>query len=181
MFVYRPHHSYFIIYHEVPWGPHHWRYSWSKQNGTEKLNISSIYHWKIPHGQIHVCFYFWCNTPSYASLRITTDDNFAAGIAWWRHQMESLFGLLAICAVPGVFPAQRPVTRNFGIFFDLHPNERLSKQWWGRWFETPSCPLRRHNNWVHERQAFNSLAGHRTITVKLIVRKQSPNVFLAHR
>ena len=47
---------------------------------------------------------------------------------------------------PGEFPAQRPVTRSFDIFFDLHPNKRLSKQWWGWWFETQSCPLWRHRN-----------------------------------
>ena len=28
------------------------------------------------------------------------------------------------------FPAQRPVTRSFDVFFDLRPNERLSKQSW---------------------------------------------------
>ena len=39
---------------------------------------------------------------------------------------------------PGEFPAQRPVTQNFDVFFDLHPNKRLSKQPWGWWFETPS-------------------------------------------
>ena len=64
--------------------------------------------------------------------------------------METFSALLAICAgnspVPGEFPAQRPVTRSFDIFFDLHPNKRLSKQWWGWWFETPSCPLWRHRN-----------------------------------
>ena len=43
-------------------------------------------------------------------------------------------------------PAQRPVTRSFDVFFDLHPNKRLSKQWRGWWFETPSCPLWRHRN-----------------------------------
>ena len=47
---------------------------------------------------------------------------------------------------PGEFPAQRPVTRSFDVFFDLHPNKRLSKQWWGWWFETQSCPLWRHRN-----------------------------------
>ena len=31
-------------------------------------------------------------------------------------------------------------------FFYLHPNKRLSKQWRGWWFETPSCPLWRHRN-----------------------------------
>ena len=37
---------------------------------------------------------------------------------------------------PGEFPAQKPVTRSFDVFFDLRPNERLSKQPWGWWFET---------------------------------------------
>ena len=64
--------------------------------------------------------------------------------------METFSALLAICAgnspVPGEFPAQRPVTRSFDVSFDLHPNKRLSKQWWGWWFETPSCPLWRHPN-----------------------------------
>ena len=47
---------------------------------------------------------------------------------------------------PGEFPAQRPVTRSFDVFFDLHLNKRLSKQWWGWWFETLSCPFWRHRN-----------------------------------
>ena len=49
-------------------------------------------------------------------------------------------------SVPGEFPTQKPVTRSFDVFFDLYPNKRLSKRWWGRWFETPPCPLRRHRN-----------------------------------
>ena len=75
--------------------------------------------------------------------------------SWWRHQMETFSALRAICAgnspVPGEFPTQRRVTRSFGVFFDLHPNKRLSKQWWGWWFETQTCPLWRHSNvggWV---------------------------------
>ena len=39
---------------------------------------------------------------------------------------------------PGEFPTQRPVTRSFDVFFDLHLNKRLSKQPWGWWFERPS-------------------------------------------
>ena len=43
--------------------------------------------------------------------------------------METFSALLAICAgkspVPGEFPAQRPVTRSFDVFFDLHLNKRL--------------------------------------------------------
>ena len=42
---------------------------------------------------------------------------------------------------PGEFPTQRPVTRSFDVFFDLHLNKRLSKQPWGWWFETPSWTL----------------------------------------
>ena len=72
-------------------------------------------------------------------------------IQWWPcHRMETFSALLAICAgnspVPGEFPAQRPVTRSFDVFFDLHPNKRLSKQSRGWWFETPSCPLWCHRN-----------------------------------
>ena len=40
--------------------------------------------------------------------------------------METVSALLAICAgnspVSGEFPAQRPVTRSFDIFFDLRLN-----------------------------------------------------------
>ena len=71
-------------------------------------------------------------------------------MAWWRHQMEIFSALLAICAgnspVSGEFPTQRPVTRNFDVYFDLRPNERLSKQWWGWWFETLSRSFWRHRN-----------------------------------
>ena len=52
--------------------------------------------------------------------------------SWWRHQMETFSALLAICAgnspVPGEFPARRPMTRSFDVFFDLRLNKRLSKQ-----------------------------------------------------
>ena len=69
---------------------------------------------------------------------------------WWRHQLETVSALLAIYAgnsqVTCEFPTQRPVTRSFDVFFDLHLNKRFSKQWWGWWFETPSCSLWRHCN-----------------------------------
>ena len=41
--------------------------------------------------------------------------------------------------------SQRPVTRSFDFFFDLRLNKRLSKQWWGWWFETLPRPLWRHS------------------------------------
>ena len=37
--------------------------------------------------------------------------------------------------VTGEFPSQKPVTRSFDVFFDLHLNKRLRKQSRRRWFE----------------------------------------------
>ena len=69
---------------------------------------------------------------------------------WWRHQIETISALLALCVgnspVTGEFPSQRPVTRGFDIFFDLRPNKPLSKQSRRCWFETPACSLWRHCN-----------------------------------
>ena len=39
------------------------------------------------------------------------------------------------------------MTRSFGVFFDLRPNEQLSKQSWGWWFGTPSRSLWRQCNY----------------------------------
>ena len=72
--------------------------------------------------------------------------------SWWRHQMETSSALLALCAghspVTCEFPSQRPATRSFDIFFDLHPNQQVSKQWRRRWSETPSCSFWRHCNGI---------------------------------
>ena len=67
-------------------------------------------------------------------------------ITWRRHQMETFSALLGNSPVPDEFPAQRPVTRSFDVFFDLRLNKRLSKQSWGWWFETLSSQLWRHSN-----------------------------------
>ena len=45
-------------------------------------------------------------------------------------------GHLGNSTVTGEFPSQRPVTRSFDVFFDLHLNKRLCKQ---------SGDLRRHH------------------------------------
>ena len=46
--------------------------------------------------------------------------------------METFSALLALCAgnspVTGEFPAQKPVTQSFDVFFDLRLNKRLTKQ-----------------------------------------------------
>ena len=62
----------------------------------------------------------------------------------------NISALLAICAgnspLSGEFPAQRPVTRSSDVYFDLHLNKWLSKQWWCWWFETLLHPLWRHSS-----------------------------------
>ena len=73
---------------------------------------------------------------------ILMDHGMRLLISWWRHQMENFSALL----VPGEFPAQKPVTQSFDVFFDLRQNKRLSKQSWGWWSETPSSSLWRHRN-----------------------------------
>ena len=64
--------------------------------------------------------------------------------------METFSALLALCAgnslVSGEFLAQRPVTRSFDVFFDLHLIRRSSKHSRGWWFEKLSRPLWRHCN-----------------------------------
>ena len=100
-------------------------------------------------------------------------------MSWWRHEMETLsalFCVIRICCwansrvtgdlshcntvmntmqnrspVPGEFPAQRPVTRNFDVFFDLRLIKQLSKQSRGWSFETLSHPLWRHRNGGRQR------------------------------
>ena len=71
--------------------------------------------------------------------------NYLYKTSWWRHQMETFSALLTICAgnspVPGEFPAQRPMTRRFDVFFDMCLNKRFNKQSWGWWFETLSRPF----------------------------------------
>ena len=76
-------------------------------------------------------------------------------ISWWRHQMETFSALLAICAgnspVSGEFPAQRPVTRSFDVFFDVRLIKRLSKHSRGWWFGTLSHPLWRHRKYTSKK------------------------------
>ena len=66
----------------------------------------------VNESKVYSCFYFhnWTLISYWQNVS-----------AWWRHQMETFSALLAICAgnspVPGEFPAQRPVTQSFDVFF----------------------------------------------------------------
>ena len=129
----------------------------------------------MQHGRIPICdfcmlrfsyrFGIWSQgqtwlLPSSALMLTINNSNIRSGVlgaTWWRHQMEAFSALLAFCVgnlpVAGEFPAQRPVTRSFDLFFDLRLNKRLSKQSRGWWFETPSRPLWRHFNGIWKKYA----------------------------
>ena len=71
---------------------------------------------------------YGCKIPSIWITYVFTSH---VKFAWWRHQMEPFSALMDLCAgnspVTGEFPAQRAVTRNFDVFFDLRLNKRLSE------------------------------------------------------
>ena len=62
----------------------------------------------------------------------------------WKHFPRNWPFVRGIHRSPLNFPAQKPVTRSFDVFFYLRLNKRLSKQSWGWWFETLSRPLWHH-------------------------------------
>ena len=94
----------------------------AEQAPSHYLNNSGLFHWRI-----------------YSSLDLNDTMTSSNG---------NIIRVTGHCPgnspVTGEFPAQRPVTRSFDVFFDLRLNIRLSKQWWGWWFETPSRPFWRY-------------------------------------
>ena len=75
-------------------------------------------------GLDQLIFALWCHNEDIGMGKLRF-------MSWRRHQMETISALLAICAgnspVTIEFPAHRPVTRGFHIFFDLRLNKQLSK------------------------------------------------------
>ena len=105
--------------------------------------------------EISESFYFWlrywlhtCHDRNKTVILLVRWRHHA--ISMMAYSMEIFSPSLAFCAgnspVTGEFPAQRPVTRSFDVFFDLRLRQQLTKQWARRWFETPSCSLWRHCN-----------------------------------
>ena len=74
------------------------------------------------------------------AVRFLGVDIISKGNTWWRYQMETFSALLAICARIHGSPVNSPPKGQLRGTL----NKRLSKQWWGWWFETPSRPLWRH-------------------------------------
>ena len=64
----------------------------------------------------------------------------------WKHFPRYWPFVRGIHRSPVNSPHKGQWRRALMVFFCLHPNKRLSKQWLGWWFETQSCPLWRHRN-----------------------------------
>ena len=114
-----------------------------------QINVSGPYWWQVNIGADIALVLAISSTngnPFYQRMYTSQDLN----ISWWRHPLETFSALLAICAgnspATGEFPAQRPVTRSFNVFFDLCLNKRLNTHSWGWWVETPMRSLWRHSN-----------------------------------
>ena len=82
-----------------------------------------------------------------------TDTFFHDDVIKWKHfprYWPFVRGIYprGIYRSPVNCPTQRPVVRSFGVFFDLRPNQRLSKQWCARikgWVNNGEAgDLRRH-------------------------------------
>ena len=98
--------------------------------------------------KLQACQGWWCWVRLvYVSSSVLgghlSSDSKAYIWSWWRHQMGTFSALLVICAgnspVTGEFPAQRPGTQSFDVFF--------------------ICA--RINNWVNNREV-GDLRRHRT-------------------
>ena len=81
-----------------------------------------------------IVFYIEINMPSF----------FHDDVIKWKHFPRHW----TLCGeFTGEFPSQRPVTRNFDVFFDLCLIKHLRTQSRGWWFETPLRSLWRQCNW----------------------------------
>ena len=123
----------------------------SKQAGNSRKNTSL-------HGQLfttadtHIAH--WCHNSQ--SLKYGYSNAGLPSMPWvylpvmMTSSNGKISALLVLCEgnspVTGEFPSQRPVTRSFGVFFDLSLNKRLSKPTRRRWFETQSPSLWHHCN-----------------------------------
>ena len=87
-------------------------------------------------GKIMECFI------SFAAICLVID----VSISWWRHDVETLSVLLAVCE--GIhyhrwIPLKRPMIRKYNGFVAVNLNKLLSKYWNWRGFETSwrSCDI----------------------------------------
>ena len=114
----------------------YWKWYWERKFRSDLVLIAK------QSASVMPVLYFANSESTWDSTSLLTFNSL------WRHQMETFSALLAICLgyspVTSEFPAPRPATRSFGVFFDLWLNKPLSKQSGGWWLQTPLPSLWRH-------------------------------------
>ena len=104
---------------------------------TKYSYFSSIY-FKVRGYEIYT---FLSYSPRHSLLGMSSVYHCANDIciSRWRHDVETISALLAICEVnPPVadgFPSQRVSKTGFGVFFGVRLNKRLSKQSTCQWYK----------------------------------------------
>ena len=83
-----------------------------------------------------------CKEPGSFWISMCTYSKLVSAFLWWDEHAFMMTSsnrniFQSTGSLCGEIPSQRPLTRSFGVFFDLRLNIRLSKQSWGWWFETP--------------------------------------------
>ena len=102
------------------------------------------------YGQFHKKYYRYLSLTWVGKLLIQNHQQHVPGAHEFMTTSSNgnLFRVTALCernsSVTGEFPSQRPARRSFDVFFDLHLNQRLSKESRRRWFETPYRSSWRH-------------------------------------
>ena len=127
-------------------------FNWHKNRFRFKLELGSFrrLYGIITPARIHTPFCFQIR-PKSQSIACDWPRDMGCMLRMMTSLNGNISALLALCAgispVTGEFPSQRPVTRSFNIFSDMHRNKWLNKQPRRWWSETPSSPLWRHCNY----------------------------------
>ena len=96
----------------------------SKQSSHRWFEAPSHSLWRFCHVHIrcmYSCIWPFKSVPLYPGMMTSSNGNI----------FRVTGPLCGEFTGPGEFPAQRPLTGSFGVFFDLRPNKRLSEQPWG--------------------------------------------------
>ena len=110
---------------------------WSILQFEYLCSIAAFPRWSTgTHIRCWVDFTLWVQQASIIQRTPETRDRPHDDVIKWKH-FPRYWPFVRGIHRSGEFPAQRPVTRSFGVFFDLHLNKGLSKQSWGWWIETP--------------------------------------------
>ena len=121
-----------------------WKSSFKICLSTCDKNILQKSTWLYTRQMFHIkwiVFHVLCMVSCYSAYK---NHRRHENVIKWKHFRVT--GPLCGEFTTGEFPTQRPMPRSFGVFFHLRLTERLSKQSWGWWYETPLRPSRRHSN-----------------------------------